>query len=166
MERTWPGLVYDPTTGKTILIGGYGRDGTYWDDIKGWTGATASWQTYFAELSFGRFKHSLDFDFVRNEPILFGGIGGSPLGDTLILSEPCSAPIIASQPNSANTCEGSPLDLMVTASGKPPFHYQWRRGNPRMPIAGASGSVLHLAGIGADRGQYDCVVNSVSAERS
>src|SRR5262249_25411132 len=74
---------------------------------------------------------------------------------------PCTAPTIlpAGQPASATVCAGTPASFSVTASGSPPFSYQWRKDGT--PISGANAATYAIAAaLVGDAGSYTCDVAS------
>lgn len=78
---------------------------------------------------------------------------------------PCQAPTITLQPVNQTGCPGSPVALSVETSGTGPFIYQWRRGTPRVAIAGAQSNTLTIAAAtAADIDTYDCVVSNACGD--
>lgn len=68
-----------------------------------------------------------------------------------VLLAQCVAPAVTSQPVSRTVVAGGSGVFDVSVSGGPSLKYQWRRND--LPIAGASGAILQLPGIGtADNG--------------
>lgn len=69
------------------------------------------------------------------------------------------APTISTQPATLVVLPGAAATLAVAASGTGPLLYQWYRGG--LPVAGATGAVLHLASVGAaDAGTYTVTVGN------
>jgi len=78
---------------------------------------------------------------------------------SVIASPAPQAPAIATQPAPAVVLPGATATLAVAASGSAPLAYQWRRDGT--PIAGATGAVLTLSGVGAlDAGSYSVSVSN------
>lgn len=66
---------------------------------------------------------------------------------------------IAVPPSPLSICAGESAQFSVTASGTPPFSYQWRRGGT--PIPGGTGETLGIAAVlPSDAGSYDVVVTN------
>jgi uncharacterized delta-60 repeat protein len=70
-----------------------------------------------------------------------------------------TAPGISVQPVAATVNAGTPLSLMVTATGSGPLDYQWRKDGAPIPGARNSYYYVHYSQA-ADAGSYDVVVTN------
>jgi hypothetical protein len=66
---------------------------------------------------------------------------------------------ITGQPQNANLCAGSPLNLSVTATGTGPISYQWKLGAENIPGATAATYSVPSVAVG-NAGTYSCVVTN------
>ena len=75
-----------------------------------------------------------------------------------------SAPLITNQPQNATVTAGSSVSFTVTAAGRAPLHYQWRRndGVNWVNVGADSGSFTIPAVQNSDAGMYDVVVSNGS----
>ncbi len=102
----------------------------------------------------------------RDGRILIGGwftsVSGTPRTQMarLLGSTPAAvAPSITAQPQSQTVSVGGSVTLSVTATGTPPFSYQWRKSGANIP--GATGPSLALNNVSAsDAGAYTVVVSN------
>ncbi|MEM7165196.1 MAG: immunoglobulin domain-containing protein [Planctomycetota bacterium] len=69
------------------------------------------------------------------------------------------APVVSSQPQAQDVCEGAFLELSVTVSGLDPLAYQWRKNGADVP--GGTGSVLTFPAAPLNAaGDYDVVISN------
>lgn len=104
------------------------------------------------------------YDTVRAQTVLFGGAGGSWLGDMWTLRSDCTAPAIVTQPMNQSACPGGAATFTVHMSDDTDVSFAWRRDNRPLTdepnhIAGSSTSTLTILNAsGADEGSYTCVL--------
>jgi predicted outer membrane repeat protein len=68
-----------------------------------------------------------------------------------------TGPAITAHPQSRLICEDDPVTFTVTASGRPPLGYQWRKNS--VDISGATSSSYTISSVtSGDGGSYDVVV--------
>jgi len=75
---------YDSARGRVVVFGGYainGRTPIYFDDTWEWDGER--WQRVAVSGPAGRMGHTLFYDAVRRETVLFGGIGSTSIDSTI-----------------------------------------------------------------------------------
>ena len=127
-------MVYDSDGGKAILFGGAGDAGRY-DDTWAYDPAANSWTDLHPEgpVPTGRSGHSMAYDPISGQVILFGGYDGTLVNDTWAYD-----PL-------ANTW----TDLDPAGSVPSP------RGNHRMVYDSASGRVILFGGYDGDAELYD-----------
>ncbi len=157
--RSVHAMAYDSARGVTVLFGGSTNEGVSNAETWEWNGTT--WSRLAGAGPTRRFLHSMAFDSRRGETILFGGSSPAALGDLWRLGVPCVAPSVTTQPLAQAACPGTPVTLGVVAAGSGPFTYQWRRGEPRVEIFGATEQTLVIAAADAsDADSYDCVITN------
>ncbi|MBI5524957.1 MAG: hypothetical protein HY897_01340, partial [Deltaproteobacteria bacterium] len=83
-NRSGHSMVYDHTTGKVFLFGGW--DGSYKQDMWQWVGSAAAWteRTLTGTKPAERSGHSMVYDSARRSVVVFGGMDGwtHNFGDT------------------------------------------------------------------------------------
>ena len=86
---------------------------------------------------------------------------GDGSGARLVALSPDLAPVITTQPQSANVGIGSMASFNVVAIGTDPLAYQWRRNG--MDLADETSSSLNLAGAeSSDAGEYTVLVSNAA----
>jgi hypothetical protein len=70
------------------------------------------------------------------------------------------APHISSEPQDLIVSVGSPATFSVTATGKPPLRYQWRRDGANIPGATAADYTLASPALSDDHALFDVVVSN------
>ena len=81
-------------------------------------------------------------------------------GASLVVRAAPAAPTIVTPPLDVSAPVGTPVTLIVTATGDAPLSYQWLRSG--VAIAGATNSTLNLAGLAADAGAYAVRVSNAA----
>lgn len=127
--------------------------GTYWINIEGTSGWSASYGTG------GNGSH---IEFFVGLAMFLNGPGD--VAFTLIGSSP---PQITQQPASQTICAGSNASFTVASGSAGPLTYQWRRNDVNLAddghFSGALSSTFQITGIGAsDAAAYTCVVTSAA----
>ena len=79
-------------------------------------------------------------------------------GAVVAVAAKAVAPSISVPPRDFSGSTGTPATLAVVASGSDPLAYQWRKND--VPIIGATGSTLVLAGLASDSGSYTVTVSN------
>ncbi len=71
-----------------------------------------------------------------------------------------AAPVITIQPKSVTATVGQSIQFSVTASGRPPPTYQWRKNS--VSVRGATAATYSIGSVAmADAGSYDVVVSNL-----
>ena len=88
------------------------------------------------------------------------GTTGSPTSTAAALTVRSGTPVIASQPTNQSVIAGQPASFSVTATGLPPFSYQWTKGSA--PITGATTAyyTTPAAASGDSGSQYSVTVTN------
>ncbi|MBS0197449.1 MAG: immunoglobulin domain-containing protein [Planctomycetes bacterium] len=150
-------LAYDAASGVTVLFGGFdgsAASGETWQ----WNGT--AWHQRSNTGPSPRSLQAMAYDAARGVTVLFGGTTGRD--ETWEL---CDMNIVA-HPSSQTTCSGGSPSFSVTAAGRGPITYVWRKdGAPidSSPTANPSAvtAALMLTDVqSADDGIYDCVVTN------
>jgi enterochelin esterase-like enzyme len=105
---------------------------------------------------------------VSGSEVLVGGaflnVGGVAAGGIARYTLNGGAPIITSQPQAAAACPSGAVTFSVTAGGRGPFTYQWRRDSVNIDILenpSARIVTLTLANVSPDDlGAYDCIISN------
>jgi len=82
---------------------------------------------------------------------------------------PCTAPAIASEPESATVANGASVTLTVTATGTEPLTYQWyygTTGDTSQPVAGATASTYTTPALTATASYWVRVTNDCGSADS
>ncbi len=82
----------------------------------------------------------------------------------------CSNPVVTNQPDDVTACTGGPATFTINASGAD-LVFQWRKGNTNLAnntkFSGVNSPTLNINSVEmADAGEYNCVVTSVSCNRT
>lgn len=94
--------------------------------------------------------------------VLVSGAGAPVASSTLSLSLVDPAPIVTTHSLPQTLKVGEALTLSVSATGRPPFKYQWRRNGAN--ISGATGDTFSLPTVAsANAGDYLCIVTNLAA---
>jgi hypothetical protein len=155
-------MAYDGTRRRIVMFGGGTIAGN--SDITWlWDGVT--WmQASPANSPLKRQLPAMAFDDLREQVVLFGGVGDSTaniFSDTWIFtaSGPPVAPHIITQPVSQTVNAGQNASFTMTATGSSPLSYQWWFNGVTIP--GATSATLTLNSVGAgSSGGYSVIVSN------
>ena len=157
------GLAFDESRRVVTLFGGRAGNANSaetWD----WNGTAWTQQTASGPLK--REGHAMSYDGVRGTPLVFGGRdtgfggldgSGGYFADTWALG---TWPRGTVSPEFTSICPAEGVLLSVDADGSGPLAFQWRRGVPAAPIAGATDATYTTERGPGAADVYDCVVSS------
>ena len=99
-------------------------------------------------------------DAIEGGGNMIGGSLKAYVSSTVTFREVVGAPAISEQPQAQTAYEGQNVTFNVTAGGKAPLSYFWRKGTT--VLSGTHGSVLTITNVQlADAGGYSVIVSNV-----
>lgn len=160
--RAFHAMAYDAARRRTVLFGGQPGGDSYSGETWEWDGS--AWSPLAIGNPPARREHAMVYDSARGVVVLFGGRGPSGLlGDTWEFGPLCAnVPRITSQPTTQSAAPGGIVRFSIAAAGEGPLRYQWRSGEPAVPIPGATESEYATVcrADGLNSGRFECVVSN------